>query len=738
MPVPAPIIEQPPPALVAADGGDTGDRRRFGIMAKMALAFTMVAALAVVSEGVAWLSFRGIEHDLTDIVHRAVPEMTTAETLAIEATTIAGATGALTTALTEHERADLMAHLETRVAGLNRRLDQLIQLNVSGIHLAALRARIRDLDTNLIRQSDLVAERIAIATQIRNYADHLAESHKQFLAAVTPRIDSTYRALLSGIKTLVDDLGPAHPASSGPEDSAPSDTRTDLQRDMRVLQSRIGRLFNYSVGEMLALVELAATGNLAAGLLNEAVLVTKPAQVQQLRFRFSEVTASMGNMRLRLTITHENQVLIGMITPMLQYGLGADNLFDLRLRQLGLIEASDEVVAENRRLSEALTEAVNTLLANARTETEMAAASVLANAAYARFAETLAAALTVLISALIGWRYVGPSIIGRILALRQAMDAEAAGREIIIPAEGNDEITDMAAALHHFVERRKRAESDLRAAKERAEGAFAELKELQETLVQTEKMAALGGLVAGVAHELNTPVGVCLTAASLLSERTELLARAFDEGHLRKSVMQEYIGLAGEISTLIRGNLDRAGDLIRVFKQVAVNPCDGELQVFRVREHIEMALTLVGEHLRTNHHAVIIECPPTLAMHSYPDALRQVIAILVDNALTHAFPAGTIGTIALSAALTSPDTVTITVSDDGIGIKPENLPRIFDPFFTTRRSQGDVGLGLHMAFNIVTSALGGRILAESQPANGCHFVVTLPVSPPSVPSRPHI
>jgi signal transduction histidine kinase len=721
-------------------------RRRLGIAVKVGLAFAIVAGMAVASETVAWLSFRRIESELAAVVGRAVPVATTAETLAVEATAIVGATGSLTAALTEDERAGLMAELAGRVQGLNQRLDDLARLEVDRGALAALRDRISALATNLDRLGDLVRQRIALRNQIQSDAAQLADGHKQFLNAVTPRVDNTYRALFSGIKTLVDDLGSAHPsdasaghppvtaidsASAPPANSAPAS-----YQDMVVLRHRIGQLFNRSVGEMLALLELAAAGNLADGLLNEAILVADPAQLHQLRARFNEVTISMGTIRLNLATTSDNQVLLGLTTPMLQYGLGSDNLFDQRRHELALVNVSNAVVAENRGLSEALTAAVDRLLASARASAEASARDAQADAAYARLFQAVATALAVALALVFGWRYVGREVIGRILALQRAMEAEAAGREMVIPAQGDDEITDMAAALSHFVSRRKQAEADLRTAKDRAEGAFAELKELQEALVQTEKMAALGGLVAGVAHELNTPVGVCLTAASLLAEKTDDLAHGFGAGQLRKSKVQEYIEIATEVTALIRSNLERAGELVRVFKQVAIDSGEGERQLFRVREHIEMVLTPFEERIRTRGHTVVLDCPAELAMDGFAEALRQVLTVLVDNALTHAYDEGTSGTITIAVSAVPAGTVTLTVSDDGLGIRPEDQSRVFEPFFTTKRSQGGIGLGLHMAFNIVSSVLGGRIVVESQPGCGSRFIVTVPeTSPAPLPRR---
>ena len=718
---------EPPFAQIHAPG------RRFGILFKVSAAFFVVVAMAITSEIVSWVSLRHIENQLTIVVQHSVPAMTTAEALAVEASAIAQASNTLTAASTEDQRAAVMTTLAGRITGLNTQLDELARLKVDGAILTILHDRIATLAINLNKQSDLVAQRIVMNTQLYDDATQLADSHKQFLMAVTPRIENTYRSLFIGIKTLVNDLGPNITKPPSTEIPAPATAPTSYQ-DMVMLQRRIGYLFNHNVGEMLALLELAAAGNLAAGLLNEMILVSDPARIRQLRSRFGEITISMGAIRLNLATTPENQVLLGLTTPMLQYGLGAENLFDRHLKALDLDRASNAEVAENQKLSEALTEAVNQLLLSARANAEDTARNVQHDAATARLLQTLAAALAVLMALIIGWHTVGRQIIGRILALQRAMEAEAAGREIVIPAHGNDEISDMAVALGHFVSRRKRAESELRAAVTRAEDAVRELTELQEALVQTEKMAALGGLVAGVAHELNTPIGVCLTAASLLTERTEEFARGFNSGQLRKSKVQDYVDMAGEVSTLIRSNLERAGDLVRVFKQVAIAPTEDERQIFRIREHIDVVVGLMAERIRLADHQLILDCPLHLSLNGFPEALRQVVDVLLDNALTHAFPPNTPGTITITAAATL-NTVTLTIADNGIGIRSEDMPHLFEPFFTTRRSQGGIGLGLHMAFNIVSSVLGGRISIESTYGRGCQFIVTIPSVAPTPTAR---
>ena len=385
-------------------GAGLRSRRRFGIYSRMLVAFTVVAAMAVTSAVVAWLSLRRIEAELVEVVHDAVPAVSIAEALAAEASAIVGATSTLTAALDEGQHEKLKSELIAKTEMLNQRLDMLGRLRADQKALESLRGLISSLSANLNRQSDIVGQRIVLRNHVRDSAAQLALSHNEFLTAVDPHIDQTYRSLFAGIKTLVSDLGSTGQQSFSSDAGQRPRADALFHQGIMELQRRIGMLFNRNVGEMLALLQLADAGNLADGLLNEVILVTDAAQLHQLRNRFNEITISMGAIRLNLTTTPENQILLGLTTPLLQYGLGSDNLFDSRLHELELIKASDAVVAENHRLSDALTRAVEGLVSSARVKAEHAAKVVEEDAAYVRVMEATAALLAVLLALVIGWR----------------------------------------------------------------------------------------------------------------------------------------------------------------------------------------------------------------------------------------------------------------------------------------------------------------------------------------------
>ncbi|GLR79323.1 PAS-domain containing protein [Azospirillum oryzae] len=258
------------------------------------------------------------------------------------------------------------------------------------------------------------------------------------------------------------------------------------------------------------------------------------------------------------------------------------------------------------------------------------------------------------------------------------------------------------------------------------ERAYADLKETQASLVQAEKMASLALLVAGVAHEINTPIGIAFGCATHLSGRTSTLAEAFESGTMRKSELAAYVATAGESSRLIEQNLTRAAELIQSFKRVAVDQTSEERRRFDLLAYLEEVVTSLGPTLRKSRHRVAIACSPGIVMDSFPGALSQVVTNLVMNALTHAFPADSKGHMVIDVDETADGEVEIRFADDGVGIPAENLPKVFEPFFTTRRGSGGSGLGLHIVFNLVTQSLGGRISVDSVPGDGTTFTLRIP------------
>ncbi len=249
---------------------------------------------------------------------------------------------------------------------------------------------------------------------------------------------------------------------------------------------------------------------------------------------------------------------------------------------------------------------------------------------------------------------------------------------------------------------------------------MAELREAQESLIQAETMASLGQLVAGVAHEINTPIGIGLTAASHIGEQADRLRARFADGQLRKSDFVEFLSELAESARLLMANIDRAASLVQSFKQVAVDQSSGDRRVFELGGYIAEVLFSLRPRLKRTRLTVYVDCAEGLMLDSYPGAFGQVLTNLVINALVHAYGDGAVGVIRITAQPEGADRVRIDFMDDGAGIAPEHLPKVFEPFFTTKRGQGGSGLGLHIVFNTVTGPLGapcrcnpGRVRARA-------------------------
>jgi predicted ATPase/signal transduction histidine kinase/tRNA A-37 threonylcarbamoyl transferase component Bud32 len=256
--------------------------------------------------------------------------------------------------------------------------------------------------------------------------------------------------------------------------------------------------------------------------------------------------------------------------------------------------------------------------------------------------------------------------------------------------------------------------------------ALENLQTTQGQLIESEKMASLGSLVAGVAHEINTPVGNSITAASLLVSRTTSFTTDFEGGNLKKSALKTYLDTMAEGTKLIFTNLERAGELIKSFKQVAVDRSSLDRRKFPVVDYVREVLISLKPQLKTTQHTVSVKGDEEIILDSYPGALSQVITNLVVNSLHHGYNGNEAGKLEFEIGKNG-DRLILLYKDDGCGISPENLDKIFEPFFTTARDRGGSGLGLHIVYNLVTQTLQGKITCKSTVGEGTKFVLDLPL-----------
>ncbi len=292
-----------------------------------------------------------------------------------------------------------------------------------------------------------------------------------------------------------------------------------------------------------------------------------------------------------------------------------------------------------------------------------------------------------------------------------------------------NEIRELNATLEQRVIERT---EELQQANEELAYTLETLNKAQEELVRSEKLAALGSLVAGIAHELNTPIGNSLMVASTLADQTRTLSNSYASAGLKRSTLEGYIGDAGKAGDILVRNLQRAANLVNSFKQVAVDQTSSQRRKFSVAEVVSEIMLTMWPTLKKTSFIVKQSIPETLTMDSYPGPLGQVITNLVNNALLHGFEGRHAGVVSITAVTAEDGWLELTVRDNGIGIPAPNLNRIFDPFFTTKLGAGGSGLGLNITHNIVTGILGGRIRVQSEPGAGSAFILTLPLVAPQM------
>lgn len=269
--------------------------------------------------------------------------------------------------------------------------------------------------------------------------------------------------------------------------------------------------------------------------------------------------------------------------------------------------------------------------------------------------------------------------------------------------------------------------------------ANATLSQAMDQLVQREKLASLGSLVAGLAHELNTPIGNALTVSTALSDLYRQFSGLLASGQLKRSALEQFLAENTEAASLIERNLERAATLISHFKQVAVDQASMRRRRFELADLVQDVLSTLSPRLKRSPHRVEVAVPKGLSLDSYPGPLEQVLTNLLENSLVHAWDEGQAGCILIHAAPSGEAEgggVCLVYEDDGCGIPKASRQRVFDPFFTTRLGQGGSGLGLYLVYNLVHGRLGGRIRLLEREGGGVRFQIDLPARAPAGATEP--
>lgn len=289
-----------------------------------------------------------------------------------------------------------------------------------------------------------------------------------------------------------------------------------------------------------------------------------------------------------------------------------------------------------------------------------------------------------------------------------------------------DELLINQRELRQENENRQFIEDELRKRNTELATSMETIQMAKDQLVESERMASLGGLVAGIAHDVNTPLGVSVTATSFLQDRVQKLQTAYDDKTLTGSTMSSFLSEAQQTISLLTNNLNRASDLISSFKQVAVDQTSEAVREINVSDYLTEVVQSLAPNFKKTQHTIDIHCPDDLSIQCAPGVLAQILTNMIMNSLIHGFEDKLKGAIRLEISKQNGNLI-IDYSDDGRGLDEGTLARHFDAFFTTRRGKGGSGLGTHIMYNLVTQTLGGSIEAFSQPNEGLQYKITVPV-----------
>ena len=257
------------------------------------------------------------------------------------------------------------------------------------------------------------------------------------------------------------------------------------------------------------------------------------------------------------------------------------------------------------------------------------------------------------------------------------------------------------------------------------EEALESIKNAQKKLIESEKMSQLGVLVSGVAHEINTPIGITVTSASHMKEEIKLFRKLYNENKVTKRRFEEFLRVSEEISDIILSNMYRGRDLVKSFKNVAVDQTSEHRRAFNLSEYLEEILLSTYSEFKKTKIGIHVNCPDSIVLDSYPGAMSQIVTNLLMNSLIHGFEDKIDGSIEINVTDEN-EIITIKYSDTGKGIPEDIIDKVFDPFFTTKRGQGGSGLGLSIVYNLVVGALSGEIECFSEDGKGSTFIIKIP------------
>jgi|GEM_PF-4554513 len=317
---------------------------------------------------------------------------------------------------------------------------------------------------------------------------------------------------------------------------------------------------------------------------------------------------------------------------------------------------------------------------------------------------------------------------------KQAKNIELLEQQVERTTLAEQKLQEFNQQLEHIVEERT---SSLQQANDTLKVTLDDLKQTQDQLIESEKMASLGALVKGIAHEINTPVGISVTGVSSVQDKTAHVLELLDRNQLQKRNLEEYLYLTQHSLELVMSNLTSAAELVGTFKKVAVDQGSEKPSEFELSDYIEEVFRSLAPELNREQIVTQVHTDALIYVYSAPSVFYQVLTNLTMNAIKHGFALPKVeGERKIEVSLSQDGSnIVIEFKDNGVGVKQELLEKIFDPFVTTNRGQGGSGLGAHIVYNLVTSVLKGTIRANNVAPSGLAVCMTIPRAHVAVPKE---